>query len=331
MADLTQSAGAQPKKATWLEQMLAQTKQAREQGNGVANPVPKPPVMRPEELTAPTPSVPAAPSAPRSNTEDWSAGLTFGTMGQPLSANPESGSILKVLEGTPGMKARIDAGKAAGHTFQIIHVPGSENFFLCETWNEQQRDASGQTLSVPKKRYDPFLIKKEMPPVAPKPQIIEENLTATPVTPATTPEPEVVPAAPAKSTGPSSMELLKKKFTRNDPFQNVTTSFEVVSQPTKPEDKKSVLIESLYKDNAREWEQAQRIPLDPFLHPEDYQWGTLPDGTPINHTLEHYPVASRALRDKLVPMAARITNQGADPKTLTVGQAIDIALANNLL
>jgi hypothetical protein len=329
MADLTQPTGAQPRKGTWLEQMLAQTKQAREQGTVSPNPVPKPPAMRPEELAAGKEPVQATTMTQTPETHDWSSGLTFGTMGQPLSANPESGSILKILESTPGMKARIDSGRSAGHTFQIIHVPGSENFFLCETWNEQQRDASGQLITVPKKRYDPFLIKKESSPLAPETKPIQIQTVPTPSISAVAQKSEQTPVTqPAPS---SSAELLRKKFMRNDPFRNVAAPGEVAPQPTTPENKKSSLIESLYKDNAREWEQVQRMPLDPFLHPEEYHWGTHADGAPITHTLEEYPTASRALRDKLVPMAARITNQGTDPKTFTVGQAIDIALANNLL
>lgn len=66
-----------------------------------------------------------------------------------LAQNSESGAIMRVLLNEPGFKTRITDGVAAGHNYTIIHMPGSPNFILCDTWQQQGKRET---------RYQSFVI-----------------------------------------------------------------------------------------------------------------------------------------------------------------------------
>lgn len=119
-------------------------------------------VLQPKE------TVPAAP--------DYSKSITLGFEGKPLSGNPQSGSILRVLMDVPGMKSKIDNGLANGHTYNIVHQPGQKSFWFWDNWEE-----TNKTTGVVSKRKVPTMyeIKEELPPVV-KPE--QETLPESPLT-----------------------------------------------------------------------------------------------------------------------------------------------------
>ena len=81
--------------------------------------------------------------------------ITVGT--SPLSQNPESGAIMRVLMQEPGFSTRITEGVRNGHTYNVIHMPGSPNFILRDTW---EREGKRET------RYQSFVIANAVPELA---------------------------------------------------------------------------------------------------------------------------------------------------------------------
>ncbi len=109
----------------------------------------------------------------------------------PLSQNPLSGSILKLLADN-GFKQKIEAGYAQGHTYTILHSAPSKDFTLIDTWTETRVDESGNTISVPRKKYQIFTITTPVAapaPIEPAPAELTTPALTTPSTEVTVTEP----------------------------------------------------------------------------------------------------------------------------------------------
>lgn len=146
--------------------------------------------------------------------------LTSGKV--PLSEDPQSGSILKVLMEN-GFKDKIENGLSKGHTYNILHAAPSTDFTLVETWNETIQGPDGTPVATPRKSYQFFKITDggetapapdKIPDPAPLPPEEPEKPAATPApdpapkpdpanTPVPTPAPErKVPDAPKAAISP---------------------------------------------------------------------------------------------------------------------------------
>lgn len=82
--------------------------------------------------------------------------LQSGTQ-SPLSQNPMSGSILKILSEN-GFKQKIEDGFGKGHRYTLLHSAPSKDFTLIDTWTETKVDEAGNTITVPRKKYQIFTI-----------------------------------------------------------------------------------------------------------------------------------------------------------------------------
>lgn len=82
--------------------------------------------------------------------------LQSGTQ-SPLSQNPMSGSILKILSEN-GFKQKIEEGYIKGHKYTLLHSAPSNDFTLIDTWSETKVDETGNTITVPRKKYQIFTI-----------------------------------------------------------------------------------------------------------------------------------------------------------------------------
>lgn len=71
----------------------------------------------------------------------------------PLSNDPQSGGILKVLAAA-GFSEKIMNGSDAGRTYQVLHAPGERNFVVMEKWVE--KDGTNRTM------YYPFVITEDL-------------------------------------------------------------------------------------------------------------------------------------------------------------------------
>lgn len=69
-----------------------------------------------------------------------------------LAQNPESGAIMRVLMQEPGFSTRITDGVRNGHTYNVIHMPGSSNFILRDTWEHEGKRET---------RYQSFIIRND--------------------------------------------------------------------------------------------------------------------------------------------------------------------------
>ena len=69
-----------------------------------------------------------------------------------LSADPQSGGILKVLAAA-GFGEKIMHGADTGHAYQVLHAPGERNFVLMDRWTEKE----GRVRTM----YHPFVITDE--------------------------------------------------------------------------------------------------------------------------------------------------------------------------
>lgn len=122
----------------------------------------------------------------------------------PLSQNPLSGSILKLLADN-GFKQKIETGYTQGHTYTILHSAPSTDFTLIDTWTETRVDESGNTISVPRKKYHIFTITE--PATTPEPVVALGSVAASEI--ATDPEPEkliIVETPPVQTPSPAETD-----------------------------------------------------------------------------------------------------------------------------
>lgn len=98
--------------------------------------------------------------------------LQSGTQ-SPLSQDPMSGSILKILSEN-GFKQKIEEGYTKGHKYTLLHSAPSNDFTLIDTWTETRVDESGNTITVPRKKYQIFTITAPAPAPVVVPTSISE-------------------------------------------------------------------------------------------------------------------------------------------------------------
>ena len=81
------------------------------------------------DSAAPNLAIPTPPT-----TQDWTSLVQVGKVG--LSADPQSGSILKLLADN-GFKEKIENGSATGHIYSVWHTAPSAEFVLVDSWTDQ--------------------------------------------------------------------------------------------------------------------------------------------------------------------------------------------------
>lgn len=125
----------------------------------------------------------------------------------PLSQNPLSGSILKLLADN-GFKQKIEAGYAQGHTYTILHSAPSTDFTLIDAWTETRVDESGNTISVPRKKYHIFTITE--PVIAPEPAVALESATdPRPIVTSESMQPIIIDTPPVQAPTPAEIDALR--------------------------------------------------------------------------------------------------------------------------
>lgn len=218
-----------------------------------------------------------------------------------IDNDPQSGAILQVLAAN-GFQQKIEAGRLVGKTYRILHIPQSKDFTLEET--RPEKDEMGNM--VTKKHYLHFTIVDT--PVSTTSPTSPAETQPGPVTPAEpspqpvgepSPEPKPEPKeAPAPTVSVSSLDILRRKLSQTPHELPQPARVAIIPQsiPTTPEQPAPVAEVPFYESDPEAWNIAQNIPLDAFLHPENYQWG---NDASVKKP-EHYPPTLKKLYDVLI-------------------------------
>ncbi len=116
----------------------------------------------------------------------------------PVSVDPQSGSILKVL-GENGFREKIQEGYKNGKTYTILHAAPSPDFTLVETWNEK---------GTPRKNYQFFKIISEIR----TPEILTQAPIKNDVTHEIIVQPKEIEAPPIIENKPGRAEEIARKI-----------------------------------------------------------------------------------------------------------------------
>ena len=344
-----------PLKVTWLQTMLDQQKKVVKDKNDAESPDQKLAFVGGKLDEVLNKTVSNAEQAPVPKQE---ASITWGLEGKPLESNPLSGSILRLLMEEPGMKEKIDAGIKNGHSYSLMHQPGTKNFYLWDKWNETKNG-----ITTPRKTATPFLINN---PEDIKPEIKEEV-----VPPVETPAfmqipmipkeegqisekkldklPEIKKEASPVNAPNNHWALMRSKFsneafnqktpqeqqafqekadTRPQPhFVDKIREYEAAEEEAKPTFLEFALGGKIEGELLHQWEAIKNIPARAFLYPEKYTWGEKNN----ERTTEEYPEAFRALRAKVVGSIERLGLKGASIETMPLHEAIDKVVEMNLV
>lgn len=154
--------------------------------------------------------------------------LTSGNI--PLSEDPQSGSILRVLMEN-GFKDKIESGLTKGHTYNILHAAPSTDFTLVESWTETIMGDDGIPVTNPKKSYQFFKITDDTR-IAPSPEKKPESIPDAPKKPAQ-PDTEIIPTpAPEPSPKPEHVNVITDTaVSQESSVSNISLTTETVTPP----------------------------------------------------------------------------------------------------
>lgn len=130
-----------------------------------------------------------------------------------------------------------------------------------------------------------------------------------------------------KEQGVSSYDLLKAKFAQGAPSAPKTPEAPAAS----PAERKNIFLDSIFKDAPNEWELTKAIPARAFIYPTEYAWGTDDTGSPVNHSLEDYPIHARTLREKISQSVEDAAMKGVNIETSTVDQVLTSIFEKGLM
>lgn len=149
--------------------------------------------------------------------------LQYGTQ-SPISQDLMSGSILKILSEN-GFKHKIEEGYTKGHKYTILHSAPSNDFTLVDTWNETTVDETGNTVTVPRKKYQVFTIATP----APAPVVAPTNSSEISIPKETVSTVEAFTVPPESTVFPTDDALYQTVIESNVPPVDPTPTIEPVS------------------------------------------------------------------------------------------------------
>ncbi len=120
------------------------------------------------------------------------------------------------------------------------------------------------------------------------------------------------------------------------PPPQVTAEIPLPPQQELPLTKKRLFLESVFGKKfegivEQEWEKMKMVPARPFVHPTEYSWGTDTNGNGIDRSLDNYPPLARSLQSRLPFAIEQLREKGFATDTMTLDQALDQIMEQNIL